>query len=398
MLSCHLIKFGGHMRWFAGILALVVALVAATLFFGPGMAEDQMNPIEPHKPYAGGDHATSLHKSLNMADLHADTLLWGRDILDRGTRGHVDLPRLVEGRFAVQVFSTVTKSPSGQNYRKNAADSDSITTLAMLGLWPPATWTSLTERALFQGSRLTAFEKRSDGALVILKSRSDLAKVMAERAEGKSVIGGLLSTEGAHALDGKIENVKRLHDAGFRMMGLHHFFDNELGGSLHGLSKEGLTPFGYQVVRAMEEQGMIIDLAHSSEKIVSDVLQIATHPVVVSHTGVHGICPSPRNINDDLMKAIAAKGGLIGIGYWEGAVCDYAPEGVVKAIRYAINLVGVDHVALGSDYDGTTSVKFDASESVALVDAMLKQGFSEEEIRKVGGENTIRFLSEQLPE
>jgi microsomal dipeptidase-like Zn-dependent dipeptidase len=113
---------------------------------------------------------------------------------------------------------------------------------------------------------------------------------------------------------------------------------------------------------------------------------------------VHGVCPSPRNISDDLMKEIAAKGGLIGIGYWEGAVCDYTPDGVAKAIKYAVNLVGVDHVALGSDYDGTTSVKFDASESAALIDALQRQGLSDDDIRKVAGGNTIRFLQENLPD
>lgn len=386
------------MRWILGLLLVVVVLAGVGLLVGPGIAEARLNPVEAHQPYTVTDKAKALHQTLDMADLHADTLLWGRNILERGTRGHVDIPRLVEGRFAVQVFSTVTKSPKGQNYKQNSSDSDQITTLAMLNAWPPATWNSLLQRALFQGERLDGFVKASNGALVQLKSKADLAGVMARRAKGEAVVGGLLATEGAHPLEGNIDNVKRLYDAGFRMVGLQHFFDNELGGSLHGLSKAGLTPFGYQAVKAIEAQGMIVDVAHSSEQVVRDVLQIATRPFVVSHSGVHGVCPSPRNISDDLMKEIAAKGGLIGIGYWEGAVCDYTPDGVAKAIKYAVNLVGVDHVALGSDYDGTTSVKFDASESAALVDALQRQGLSDDDIRKVAGGNTIRFLQENLPD
>ncbi|MEQ1867889.1 MAG: membrane dipeptidase, partial [Micropepsaceae bacterium] len=180
--------------------------------------------------------------------------------------------------------------------------------------------------------------------------------------------------------------------------GLHHFFDNELGGSLHGVSRKGLSPFGVQAVHAIEEAGLIVDVAHSSPAVVDDVLAVATRPIVVSHTGVRAACDSPRNLSDEQVRAIAAKGGLIGIGYWDGAVCDISPAGVAKSLRAAIDLAGVDHVALGSDYDGTTTVAFDASESVALIDAMLKAGFSEEEIRKVSGENAIRLLSALLPE
>jgi microsomal dipeptidase-like Zn-dependent dipeptidase len=212
------------------------------------------------------------------------------------------------------------------------------------------------------------------------------------------VVGALLATEGAHPLEGKLENLQRLYDAGFRMIGLQHFFDNELGGSLHGISKGGLTPFGVQAVRAIEAMGITIDLAHSSEKVVDEVLKIAARPVVVSHTGVRGACKSSRNLSDAHMKAIAAKGGLIGIGYWEGAVCDPTPAGVAKSLRYAADLVGVDHVALGSDYDGTTTVTFDASESAALVDAMLAAGFSDGEVRKISGENVFRLLATLLPE
>jgi membrane dipeptidase len=171
-----------------------------------------------------------------------------------------------------------------------------------------------------------------------------------------------------------------------------------LGGSLHGVSRKGLSPFGVQSVHAIEEAGLIVDVAHSSPAVVDDVLQIATRPFVVSHTGVRGACNSPRNLSDAQMRGIAEKGGLIGIGYWDGAVCDISPAGVVKSLRYAIDLIGVDHVALGSDYDGTTTVAFDASESAALIEAMLKAKFSDEEIRKVSGANTIKLLSALLPE
>jgi microsomal dipeptidase-like Zn-dependent dipeptidase len=339
-----------------------------------------------------------LHATLILADLHSDTLLWGRDVLARGTTGHVDVPRLREGRFALQVFSAVTKSPEGQNYTRTTGDTDQISLLVKLQLWPVRTWTSLLERALYQAERLNDAAARDPRALAVIRTRGDLAALMTRRGRGENVVGGVLAIEGAHALEGDLGNLKRLSDAGYRMIGLHHFFDNELGGSLHGVSRKGLSPFGVQAVHAIEAAGLIVDVAHSSPGVVDDVLQIATRPFVVSHTGVKAACDSPRNLSDDQVRAIAAKGGLIGIGYWDGAVCDISPAGVAKALRAAIDLAGIDHVALGSDYDGTTTVAFDASESVALIDAMMKAGFSEEEIRKVSGENAIRLLSALLPE
>ncbi len=384
------------LRWIAGIVIVLLLGGAGALIAAPPIVEARMNIVEPHAPYKVSAEAKALHARLDMADLHSDTLLWNRDVLARGTTGHVDVPRLREGRFALQVFSAVTKSPSGQNYNKTKGDSDQIALLVKVQLWPLKTWNSLLERALYQAQKLNAAAKRDPKALLVVRTRADLQQLLARRANGETVVGGLLAIEGAHALEGDLANLQKLKDAGYRMIGLTHFFDNDLGGSLHGVSKGGLTPFGVQAVLAIEQAGMIVDVAHASEKVVDDVLQIATKPIVVSHTGVRGACNSPRNLSDAHMRAIAAKGGLIGIGYWDGAVCDTTPAGVVKSLRYAIDLIGVDHVALGSDYDGTTTVRFDASESVALIDAMLKAKFTEHEIRKVAGENTLRFLARAL--
>jgi microsomal dipeptidase-like Zn-dependent dipeptidase len=236
----------------------------------------------------------------------------------------------------------------------------------------------------------------------IIRRQSDLIKALQTRAKNKSngsgdMLLGLLGIEGCHCLEGKLENVKGLYDAGYRMISLHHFFDNELGGSLHGISRSGLTEFGRQVVQELERLEIIIDVAHSSPAVVDGVLNMATRPVVVSHTGVHGVCQTKRNIPDDQMKRIAEKGGLICIGYWDGAVCDISPDGIVKSLRYAIDLVGVDHVALGSDYDGTTTVNFDTSELSVLTQKMMDHGFSDTEIAKVMGGNGVRFLSTYLP-
>jgi microsomal dipeptidase-like Zn-dependent dipeptidase len=254
------------------------------------------------------------------------------------------------------------------------------------------------ERALYQSEKLHELSERAAGALRVIRSRSDAEALLTARADGQTVTGGILSFEGAQVLEGEVANVQRLYDAGYRVMGLLHFFDNALGGSLHGVAKEGLTPFGRQAVREMARLGIIIDLAHASEAVVRDVLAMKNvKRLIISHTGVKGACDTPRNIPDALMKQVAARGGLIGIGFWDAAVCDISPAGIVKSIRYAINLVGVDHVALGSDFDGATTTAFDVSELAVLTHEMLKAGFSEIEIRLVMGGNLAGFFLQHLP-
>ena len=386
------------------IILLIVTVVCLGVFLivGPGMVEKSMNKVLEHPPYKISQSAQNKHDGLVIMDWHSDSLLWNRNLLKRSNHGHMDIPRLAEGNVAIQMFTAVTKSPKGQNYESNTADSDNITMLAIVQLWPPAAWSSLYERALFQSRRLHDWASKEPERVKIIRRQSDLIQALEIRSKTKSngsgnIVLGLLGIEGCHCLEGKLENVKGLYDAGYRMISLHHFFDNELGGSLHGISLNGLTDFGRRVVRELEKLEIIIDVAHSSPEVVDDVLKIATRPVVVSHTGMHGICKNKRNFSDEQMLRIAQKGGLICIGYWEGAVCDISPEGIIKSLRYAIDLVGEDHVALGSDFDGSTKTAFDTSELSILTQTMLDHGFSDSEITKVMGGNSVKFLSSYLP-
>jgi microsomal dipeptidase-like Zn-dependent dipeptidase len=389
----------------AAIIVLLILLVGVSGFsiVGPGMIEKSMNKVLEHPPYKISQAAQKKHDGLIIMDWHSDSLLWDRNLLKRSDFGHMDIPRLAEGNVALQMFTAVTKSPKGQNYESNTADSDRITSLAIAQLWPPSTWSSLYERALYQSRRLHDYAYKDPDRLIIIRRQSDLIQALQIRSKTKSngtgnMVLGLLGIEGCHCLEGKVENVQGLYDAGYRMISLHHFFDNELGGSLHGTSREGLNQFGRQVVGELERLEIIIDVAHSSPEVVDDVLEIAKRPVVVSHTGVYGTCQSKRNLSDEQMQRIAAKGGLICIGYWDGAVCDIRPEGIVKSLRYAIALVGEDHVALGSDFDGSTTTAFDTSELSVLTQKMMDYGFTDSQIKKVMGVNSIRFLSSYLPE
>ncbi len=213
------------------------------------------------------------------------------------------------------------------------------------------------------------------------------------------VLGAVLGIEGAHALEGDIANLDRLEAAGYRLVGLHHFFDNALGGSLHGQTGDGLTEFGRQVVREVANRGMVLDLAHSSHQVVREALEMTDMPVVVSHGGLHSHCEVKRNIPDELMQRVAESGGVVGMGYWGDVTCgDISPSGVAEMIAAAVDVLGADHVSLGSDYDGSVGTGFDVAELPALTQALMDEGLDEAAIAKVMGDNMVRVLRERLPQ
>ena len=367
---------------------------AAIGFFGflPGYVEGSMNAVDGQPLIKVSDEAKALQKTLNIVDLHSDTLMWNRDLSDRADRGHMDLPRLQDGNVALQLFSSVTKTPKGQNYDGNGADTDNITLLTFAQLQPVKTWRSLVERSLYHASKRDNAVTGSDGKLQAVDKAQQLDALLAARQKDRSTVGAMLTIEGLHNLEGKIENLDRLYDAGFRMAGFTHFFDNELGGSMHGLKKGGLTPFGRDILRRMEAKGMIVDIAHLSHAGVAEVLAMAKRPVVSSHGGVQATCKVNRNLTDDEVRGVAKTGGIIGIGYWEGAICSTDPRAAAKAMKHVRDLVGIQHVALGSDYDGATTVRFDTSQLAQVTQALMDEGFTPDEIRAVMGENALRVI------
>ncbi len=377
------------------------AVVLALLLLGPAAATHVtvriLNPTPSPIDVPPSDEAVRLHATLTVADLHADPLLWDRGLLRRGSIGHADVPRLTEGRVAVQVFSAVTKVPTGTNIERNSGDSDRITLLAAAQAWPPRTWSSLTERAMHQAHKLSVAAGRSDGSLVVATSRSELDDVLARRQRGDTAVAAVLAIEGAHALEGELANLDRLFRRGYRMVGLTHFFDNEVGGSAHGVERGGLTEFGRSVVLRMQELGIAIDLAHASPALMDDVLDVASTPLVVSHTGVKGTCDNQRNLDDGRLARIAETGGVVGVGLWQTAVCGETPADWARAVRHAVSVAGVDHVALGSDWDGAVPVIVDASGTAHLTEALLREGLGPDEVRKIMGANVIRVLRETLP-
>lgn len=382
-----------------GLAVILLLLLGAFFFVVPSQLEKRLNVALNQPPYLASERAVELHKRLLVADLHADSLLWDRDLLEHASRGHVDIPRLIEGNVALQSFTIVSKTPYvwKMNIERNDDSTDNITILAVAQRWPTATWNSLTQRALYQAKKLEDTASRSGGRFTLIRTSAELSSYLDRRITEPRITAGFLGIEGAQALDGKLDNIDVLFDAGFRMMSPSHFFDTDIGGSAHGVVKGGLTDKGKEMIKRMEAKRMIVDVAHASAAVIDDVLALATRPVLVSHSGVKGTCDNQRNLSDEQLKGIAGTGGVIGIGYWETAVCGTDAKAIAKAIRYTANLVGVDHVGLGSDFDGAVVTPFDTTGLVQITDALLAEGFNDDEIGRIMGRNVLRVLIQNLP-
>jgi membrane dipeptidase len=384
-------------RYRFGIAAILIATaVMAGPFAAKRAIEQKYNRVRNPPPYTVPNAALDLQQKLLVADLHADSLLWGRNLLARSAIGHVDIPRLQQAHVSLQAFTVVTTIPRRLNIDRNLPIADMVRYLAVAEGWPPATWNSPKERALYQARRLQGFESDSGGALVLIRTKSDLERFVASRRSQRVAV--ILGAEGAQPLEGNLSNLDVLYDAGFRMMSPTHFTDTDIAGSASGQTKGGLTAPGKRWVRSMEQKHMLIDLAHASPATVRDVTALASKPVVVSHTGVKGTCNNNRNLSDDELRSVVRTGGVIGIGYWETAVCGRDARSVARAIQYSVKLVGAEHVALGSDFDGGTTMPFDVTGTPLITDALKKEGLSDHDIQLIVGENVVRVLSQTLAE
>ncbi len=374
---------------------IVLGAIVVSCCFGCSI-EPLLNKVALEGPYSVSEDLQALHDSMLVADMHSDSLLWNRDLIVEGGYGHVDVPRLLRGLVDFQIMSTVSKTPWGLNMQANSGDTDMLVANSMLQAWPPRTWSSLLQRVLYQGQKLEAFEKRAQGQMHIVRFAEDMARI-GEKVDDAHVVATMLATEGGQVLEGQIGNLDILYDAGFRMMGLVHFYDNLLGGSAHGMQKGGITEFGKAVVKGMERRKMVVDLAHASPAMIEDVLKIVTRPVAVSHTGVKGTCDNIRNLSDQQLHKIAATGGIIGVAMFEPAVCELTMAEVARSLKYVADLVGVQHVAIGSDFDGAVKTPVDISGIAMLTDELRKLGMSQQDIGLVMGGNIVRFFKENLP-
>ena len=376
------------------VSVLVIAVLGFFLFV-PRYLDQTSNKVTLSSPQEKNEWYDSIPF---IADLHCDELLWDRNLLKKINYGHVDVPRMQQANMAFQVFTIVSKVPAGINIEQNDEKSDQIALLSFAQLRPVSNWFSIKARALNQCKTLHEFAAESDGKLRVITSKTDLQKFISDRAKNKSLTSGMLGLEGAQPLEGDLANLDEFYKAGVRYIGLAHFYDNEWAGSAHGMQKGGLTEIGKKLIKKMDSLHILIDLAHSSQQTINDVFALHDGPVLVSHTGIKGVCNNQRNLTDEHLMEIGKRNGLVGIGLWETAVCGKDAAATAKSIRYVADKIGVDKVALGSDWDGAIEAHFDVTGLPILVTALEKENFTRSQIEKILGGNVRDFFLRNLPE
>jgi membrane dipeptidase len=364
------------------------------------------------------DRARKLHFSSLVVDTHDDTtqrlLTKGFDFAARHSEGHVDIPRMREGGFGAIFFS----------------------------IWMPGTVTGppAVERSLDQIDAVREVVRKNGKDLMLATTAEDV-----RRAHAQGKIAALMGMEGGHMIANDLGALRDYAALGVRYMTLTHFLNNDWAdSSTDKPAHNGLTDFGKDVVREMNRLGMMIDISHVADKTFYDALEVSKAPLIASHSSCRAICNHPRNMTDDMIKALAAKGGVIQINYHVGFLSqEFADayktvrgdisalterfnkecgddldcqlladnrvneelvktgklprvswEKILEHIDHAVKLVGADHVGLGSDFDGAFMPEGmeDCSKLPKITEALLRKGYSESDIRKILGGNTLRVM------
>ncbi|MCC6335138.1 MAG: membrane dipeptidase [Myxococcales bacterium] len=329
----------------------------------------------------------ALHRRVAVADGHADSLMWNRDLTQASDEGHVDFPRLQAAGVKLQCFTVVTRG---------LPVLDGFSLFARRQNWPTHARASEWSRCTFQIDRLAHFCRESNGVASIAGKAAHLD---ANLKEGR--ISAVLGVEGAHAIEGKVERVAELFERGVRFMSLTHLANNELGGTCtRFLGNRPLTPLGREVLDAMGEVGMAVDVAHASPAMLPDVLSHPKARPFCSHAGVKGATDMWRNLPDEALKAIADRGGVVGVIFAPQFLGGSSLEHLARHIEHAVNVMGEDGAALGSDFDGMVPLPQgmrDVRDLPKLTRTLLDRGMPVRIVEKVLGNNFRRFFGELLP-
>ena len=389
------------------ILGVISILMGSSILITP--ATDEISP-----------RAKKLHSSALIIDTHDDTtqrlLTPGFDIGIRHTDGSIDIPRMREGNLGAIFFS----------------------------IWMSGTVTGpeAVKRSLDQIDVVRKMVRTHSKDLALCTTAAEI-----RRAHGEGKIAVLMGVEGGHMIASDLSVLRSYAALGVRYMTLTHYVNDEWAdSSTDKPAHNGLTDFGKEVVREMNRQGMMVDISHVADKTFYDALAVSQVPMIASHSSCRALCDHPRNMTDDMIKALAAKGGVIQINYHIGFLsqeyrdamksnpdldkqmqaelekrcakneaCQFVEgdklvreaveagklprvtwEAIIQHIDHAVKLVGADHVGLGSDFDGA-NMPFgmeDVSELPKITDALLKKGYSQADIRKILGENTLRVMEQ----
>ena len=366
------------------------------------------------------ERARKLHFSSIVVDTHDDTtqrFLDGKfDLGTRSSTGSIDIPRMREGNLSAIFFS----------------------------IWMPSkvTGPEAVDRALVQIDAVREQVRKHSNDMVLATTAAEVREV---RKQGK--IAALMGVEGGHMINSNLGVLRSYAALGVRYMTLTHSSNDEWAdSSTDKPAHNGLTEFGKDVVREMNRLGVIVDISHVSDKTFYDALEVSKAPLFASHSSCRAICDAPRNMTDQMMKDLAAKGGVVQINYHVGFLSqefrnaekadpeinkaisaevtkrcgdnegcqliegdrltrEYVEQGklprvefgkIIEHIEHAVKVAGVDHVGLGSDFDGANMPygMEDATKLPKLTEALLQKGYSEGDVRKILGENTLRVMTE----
>ncbi|HKV95688.1 MAG TPA: dipeptidase [Candidatus Angelobacter sp.] len=346
-------------------------------------------------------------------DSHIDTVqrvMMGDDLSKRHDAGHVDIPRLREGEMHAAFFA----------------------------LWVPVFFrgAEAVRRTLDLRDAMQSVLDRNADQIELATTASDIERIVKAHK-----IAAFLAIEGGHSIDDDLHVLRTYYRLGVRSMTLTHARNTNWADSASDTpTNNGLTDFGKDVVREMNRLGMIVDLAHVSDKTFYDALAVTTKPVIVSHSSMRAISNVPRNVSDEMLRALARNGGVIGINFGMGfinpkdaeslrsatdteaeaplltgrALDEYASENaqqlfgkratvvatvedIAEHIDHAVKVVGIDHVGIGSDFDGiagTANGLEDVSKMPSLIAALLNRGYRENELKKILGQNHLRVIRE----
>jgi membrane dipeptidase len=389
--------------------AVIVCVIGFCLIAGATLAGDEIS-----------ERAQKLHFSSIVLDTHDDTtqrfFTKDYDLGKWNAGGHVDIPRMRKGGMNAIFFSIwIDGRVTG----------------------PPA-----VEKALDQIDAVRENVKKYSNDMMLARTAADV-----RRAHEQGKIAALMGVEGGHMIGNDIRVVRIFADLGVRYMTLSHFYNDEWAdSSTDKPAHNGLTDFGKEIVREMNRQGMLVDISHVSDKTFYDALEVSKAPLIASHSSCRALCNHVRDMSDDMIKALAAKGGVIQINYEksfidqpykdaydretggvvqhlseltkncnndeaciagemaklqqkliaEGKLPHVSWERIVDHIDHAVKLVGADHVGLGSDFDGADMPDGmeDCSKLPKITEALLRKGYSESDIRNILGENTLRILEQ----
>ena len=318
---------------------------------------------------------SDLENKMFVLDSHCDTpseMVRGRDLSIDNATGHVDFPKI--GRSGVDG--------------------------AFFALYIPA---DLDEKEAMRCA-MRQYEAVTD-ALIGGQARVATSMNQAYRNKEEGLFSIFLGLENGSPIGKSIERVKMLYDKGIRYITLCHSRDNEICDSCATLVKRwgGLSPFGQKVVAEMNRLGMLIDVSHVSDETFYDVLKYSSKPVVATHSCCRTLCNHPRNMTDDMIRALAAAGGVIQINFYPYFLDSSYKEGgdrpsytmIADHIDHVVGLVGVDHVGIGSDFDGI-EVTPDGMENISMVpkllDELRRRGYSEADLEKIASGNFFRIL------